>query len=377
MYTKPPYEYFSSTYREARERFLAACETQRAAVETLRHPLDGPDGESLHLDAARVGPTDAEALLVIVSGTHGPEGFCGSACQLRWLHENTLPSSGPTAVLLVHAHNPYGFAWGVRHTHERVDLNRNFVDHDAPPENGLAGEFFDELGDVSGMDVTEYIDRFLALRADYEEKFGKRETAGWLGYGQYRHEQGLHFGGYRPTWSSNALHDVLRRHGADAREVILIDIHTGLGRYGYGELLSLDSATSGSFARSRSIFGGTVHSMPDGRSAASYSVGNVSGAVAGILPAATVTAHALEFGTFEGPELAGLRLRYQHCLAAGAIESDDAAALRDEYRALFYPERPDWMELVLNRSAMVIRQAQDWLAEAAGASRPGLGGMYV
>jgi len=377
MHTKPPYEYFSSTYREARERFLAACERQRATVETLRHPLGGPDGEPLHMDVARVGPADAEALLVIVSGTHGPEGFCGSACQLRWLQEEALPSSGRVALLFVHGHNPYGFAWGVRHTHERVDLNRNFVDHNAPPENELAGEFFDELGDASQMDVGEYINRFLALRASYEKEFGQVETSKWLGYGQYRHEQGLHFGGIGPTWSRSALNDVLYRHGADVREVILIDIHTGLGRYGYGELLSLDSATSDAFVRSRSIFGGTVHSMPDGRSAASYSAGNVSGAIAAILPAATVTAHALEFGTFEGPELVHLRLRYQHCLAAGAIESDGAATLRHEYRALFYPERPDWMELVLTRSAMVIRQAQEWLAKRSRASSPGLGGMSV
>ncbi len=35
-----------------------------------------------------------------------------------------------TGALLIHALNPYGFAWTRRVTEDNVDLNRNFVDHD-------------------------------------------------------------------------------------------------------------------------------------------------------------------------------------------------------------------------------------------------------
>ena len=37
-----------------------------------------------------------------------------------------------TAVMLFHAHNPWGFAHKTRVTEENVDLNRNFVDFDKP-----------------------------------------------------------------------------------------------------------------------------------------------------------------------------------------------------------------------------------------------------
>ncbi|TGT53188.1 DUF2817 domain-containing protein, partial [Mesorhizobium sp. M2E.F.Ca.ET.166.01.1.1] len=97
----------------------------------------GPSGEALYTDAAYFGPADAKKLLVLVSGTHGPEGYIGSAAQLLFLrakfHER-LPSS--TAVLFVHALNCYGFAWDRRVTAEGVDLNRNFVDFSKPlPSN--------------------------------------------------------------------------------------------------------------------------------------------------------------------------------------------------------------------------------------------------
>lgn len=358
-----PETLFSPTYREARRRFLEGCERAGASMESLRHPAEGPDGLPVFMDCAFLGAERPERLLVLVSATHGPEGHCGSACQLQWLGAGA-PRPEAVSVLLIHGHNPHGFAWGIRHTHERVDLNRNFVDHAAVPSNALAAEFFDRLGDARDMAAAEYIQRFVTLRSDFEKRYGVSEVNVWLGFGQYRHEQGLHFGGFGPTWSREALTEALRRHGAAARHVVSIDFHTGLGRYGYGELLSLDPVDSDRFRRSREIFGGSVFSMPDGRSAASYSAGNLSGAVHDILPDADVTAHALEFGTFEGPELLELKLRYHHRLVRGELEFDAAAELRNSYRALFFPERLDWMEMVVSRSRMVVRQALDWLAMA-------------
>jgi beta-lactamase class A len=60
--------------------------------------------------------------VVLTSATHGIEGFCGSGCQIDWLLEG-----GPTrlpdgvAALIVHAVNPFGFAWLRRVTEENVD----------------------------------------------------------------------------------------------------------------------------------------------------------------------------------------------------------------------------------------------------------------
>ena len=41
------------------------------------HPLKGPDGEALATTLAEVGPPEAPRSLMVVSGTHGIEGYAG------------------------------------------------------------------------------------------------------------------------------------------------------------------------------------------------------------------------------------------------------------------------------------------------------------
>ena len=129
--------YYSRDYEEARQHFLDRAGAAGAALDARAHPLTGPKGEALSTDIAWLGPSDAERVLVTISATHGVEGFCGSGAQVGWL-ESGLYREQPagTAHLMIHAINPHGFAWLRRVTEDNVDLNRNFVDHDATyPEN--------------------------------------------------------------------------------------------------------------------------------------------------------------------------------------------------------------------------------------------------
>ena len=72
--------------------------------------------------------------MVIISETHGVEGFCGSGCQVGFLVERVYEGLPKTVgVALVHALNPYGFAWLRRVNEDNVDLNRNFRDFTEPP----------------------------------------------------------------------------------------------------------------------------------------------------------------------------------------------------------------------------------------------------
>lgn len=92
-------------YRVQRERFLAAVERKGAAITSYRHPLPGPQGEALYTDVARLGPASASRLMLVVSGTHGVEGYYGSDCQIAWLNSlDKIPAD--TALLLVHLLNP-------------------------------------------------------------------------------------------------------------------------------------------------------------------------------------------------------------------------------------------------------------------------------
>ena len=72
---------------------------------------------------------DPEKVMLHISGTHGPEGFAGSAIQaaiLDQLAAKPLSKDDPT-VVFVHALNPYGFANNRRVNEDNVDLNRNYL----------------------------------------------------------------------------------------------------------------------------------------------------------------------------------------------------------------------------------------------------------
>jgi threonine synthase len=120
-----PASHFQPSYAVSRERFLAGAHAlaSRHDVTIDSRAIDpkGPAGETLALDFAIFGARRPAHALVLSSGTHGVEGYVGSAIQQHVLAE-VLPrlALGPdTAVILQHANNPYGFAWGRRG--ERVE----------------------------------------------------------------------------------------------------------------------------------------------------------------------------------------------------------------------------------------------------------------
>ena len=124
-----PLAAFSPDYATARARFRAAAEAKGWVLQALPIAAEGPRGIELTIDVARLGPENPRRVVVVSSGTHGVEGYFGSAVQLALLEgawaDVDLPDD--TGLLLVHAVNPYGFAWNRRVNEDNVDLNRNFL----------------------------------------------------------------------------------------------------------------------------------------------------------------------------------------------------------------------------------------------------------
>ena len=87
--------WFAHDYRTARGLFLKAAEQNGLSVQSIVHPLRGPEGDELATDAVRIGPHDADKLVVLTSGMHGVELYCGSMCQAALIAEliATLPAS--------------------------------------------------------------------------------------------------------------------------------------------------------------------------------------------------------------------------------------------------------------------------------------------
>ena len=104
---------FSENYTNAREKFLGAARAAGAVIDSYPHSERGPEDGILAADTAWLGESKALRVMVTISGTHGVEGFFGSATQIEWLRRAKAapPLPKDTAVLHVHAINPYGFAW--------------------------------------------------------------------------------------------------------------------------------------------------------------------------------------------------------------------------------------------------------------------------
>jgi hypothetical protein len=288
--------FYHDSYAAHRDQFLDECASARGLNEWIAHPLAGPEGEPLTVDIARFGPTDASRLLMVISGTHGIEGFCGSAIQASVLKarvDRTLPPG--VALVLVHALNPYGFAWRRRTDAENIDLNRNFRNFDEPaPANAAYEEVHAALvpADWSGP-ARGAADAWLQ---SYVKDRGMRTLQAAVFGGQYQHPDGLVYGGCRPAWSNNVWHQILATHAARAEFVAVLDIHSGLGEPGACELISGAPSGSREHRAARAWFGPSIV-FPGANSTAPAASGYMSNSLSRAIPNSVASLVVAEFGT--------------------------------------------------------------------------------
>ena len=337
-------------YAEARRRFLDAAAAAGASVTSSVHPdQQGPEGEDLAIDVAELGPADSRTALWVVSGTHGVEGYAGSAIQTHWLTE--LADGMPTGVrlVLVHGLNPYGFAWTRRTNEDNVDLNRNFIDWDQPPPtNPTYSELADLLVPDSWDDDTR--DATTAALLVEAERIGMAEIDQAISGGQYRHARGLFYGGERPVWSNRWLSDHAAGLAGKATRLGIIDLHTGLGPWGHGELIVSYGRTEAGYQRAEQWWG-DVKSMSDGESASARLSGDWLGQIEALLPGVEVTAAALEFGTVDEIQvLQALRGEaWLHDQPRSVVEGAVGDTVRAAVRAAFADDGPDWLPTLQSR----------------------------
>jgi len=348
---------FSADYAQARTKFCEEAAAAGGTLDRIVHPEKAPDGGDLSTDTAWFGPRNAERVLVTISATHGVEGFCGSGAQVDWLRRGeakSLPSG--VAVLLIHAINPYGFAWLRRVTEDNVDLNRNWIDFAAPlPANPGYVELADVIcpPDWSEAAQAQANKQIVAYMSEHGPMaFQQAATAG-----QYTHPAGLFFGGAGPTWSRRTQTDLLTRHLAQAGHVGIIDYHTGLGPWGYAEQIITDRMGTPAFDRASAWYGGIVTSPSSGTSTSADISGDGLGGAPLVIPQAEFTGMALEFGTQSLMQVL-LAVRADAWLHAyGDLASPQGAAVKAQIREAFYGDADDWKGMVAAQSLLACKQA--------------------
>lgn len=357
--------HFAQTYAEARDKFLAAAQACGARIFRHVHPSErGAQGEELSIDVAQWGDDAAPVMLLLSSGTHGVEGFCGSGCQVALLHDETFRSDVERAgvsVLMLHALNPYGFSHLRRANEDNADLNRNFVDFSSPlPANGDYAEIHALLLPAAWPPPQDGEAKLHARIAQNGLKAFQAAVTG----GQYAFADGMFYGGSGPSWSNACLRAILRGQASTRTRLGWIDLHTGLGPRGHGEKIYAGRDDAVEIARAKAWWGPEVTSFFDGSSTSARVSGVICGAAYGECPRTELTAMALEYGTYP-LEHTLQALRAEHWLHN---HPDAPASQRDEIkRALrdtFHIEADDWKAMVYEQAKAACLQAIAALAPA-------------
>jgi hypothetical protein len=360
---------FSDSYEQAREKFIDNVNRAGLSLGSHLHPELGHAGETLAMDVARFGRPDAQRLLIVSSGCHGVEGYCGSAIQIaalqnaQWLDE---AAQAGVAVLFIHAINPYGFSHTRRVTQENVDLNRNFQNFAAPLPDSSAYEEVHPLLLPTHWPPDATCE---AALEDFIVTRGIKALQAAVTGGQYTVPDGLFYGGTAPTWSNTTLRTVLRQHGSEAMHLAWIDMHTGLGPCGHGERgfagKAGDMATR---ERANQWWGGNgttpLMILDDGSSVSAPLTGLMWGAVYDECPQAQITSMAIEFGT--QPLLQVLQaLRAEQWLQTHPLAPrTQAAQIKRDLRDAFYVDTDDWKHRILTQGMQALNQAIEGLTQS-------------
>jgi len=355
--------YFSSSYFDARKKFLDEAKNSGAIINHWKNPQSGPEGQAIFTDVAYIGEPNANNYVVVISGTHGVEGFAGSAIQtdlLRHGVDGDLPPS--TAILFIHALNPYGFSHLRRFNEDNVDLNRNFVDDDTrellinPGYSNLASAI--SPPDYGLITRLKSAVRLLWYRARHGREGLKRAIT----QGQFTHPEGLFYGGKKAVWSNRVLNEIIQMYLAGATRVVVIDVHTGLGNFAAAEMITNEPPDSPVHKRAVHIWGEMVTSTYDGTSVSEHLKGTLKLAMPKMIPSAEVTALSLEFGTVS-PQTVFLALREENCFFHNQSgEHQTSIEVKQKLLNAFYPQSIHWRRRVWQQGREIFSQALDWIA---------------
>ena len=340
-------------YTSQRARFLAAVQRQHGRLTAYPHPLRGPQGEELFIDVALIGNVNAAKMMLVISGTHGVEGYYGSDCQIAWLDRFALTAlPADTAIVMIHQLNPWGAAHLRRVNEDNIDLNRNFIDFtQAAPANPAYAAWHDFYhGDRASADrrlaETLSSDGWLAIKRVVEA-------------GQYVAADGFFYGGQQPSWSHRTLHSIIDQHLSQANTILSFDLHTGAGAWGHPMLLSIAEQQVAAHHWGKEIYGEWLTLLFTGAGRDSETgvtataTGYVSQYLLTSLPDTQILPLVVECGTYAGEEM-HRRVRDDHWLhLQGDPTSPAGVAVKHALVEGFWPADRDWRDLVAFRTEQI------------------------
>ncbi len=301
-------QHFASDSRTARVRFLSACDSVGLHVVSYRRP-QAKEGAPVLVDVARLGSPDSERLVVLCPGARLADALCASGIEVTLLRE-AITETAPrrVALLLVHATDPSALAAPKRSTTE-LPRNRRWQD----TVLAAAETRFAEYARTRGLDTSAV--------------GNGRASASPL------------------AWPLETIADISDRFLARARKLVVLDLQTGSGAYGEGEVISCHAPGTSGERRAVAIFDARVALDTE---SATLAAGPIARGLALRRHTAETTAVVLQFGAYSIKSVVDSLL---------SDPETDPARVGPDIGRLFYPESDDWRERVWDRALEVIRRA--------------------
>lgn len=345
---------FSNDYFEARKKFLEAATSVGARVKSIEHPEKAPNGEAIYMDIAELGPNDAEVGVLLQAGIHGPEAYCGSGIQIQLLRTpEILNLYEGRKLVLVHGHNPYGWAWCRRVDENNIDVNRNYVDFNKPH---AVNENYKTVRDLLMPD--DFDDAAEQAIYDWIEEHGQQKFATIAMVGQRIDETGLFYGGVKPNWTNQTFRREVLPLLSKQRKVMLIDLHTGLGEYADGIILHVYPKGSQKAKMLDDWYEGKVDGGMDvlDNDQVDYdNSGSVVASFAGFYPDKDTQAIVVEYGTGDLSKILIALVKDNWLHVKGDVNSAKGKAIKKELLHMLYPNTDEWKTGVWNHASWVLK----------------------
>lgn len=358
---------YSPDYFTARERFRHAARTAGCELESYPISAQGPGGEELSIDVALFGSSVSPRAVVVSSGLHGVEGFFGSAVQLAMLPQAVARTAHRVRLVLLHGVNPFGFAWLRRCNANNVDLNRNFLlpgepYSGAPPQYAQLDGLFNPRTPPARWRLQTVPLLWAIVRRGY------RTLVRTLPVGQYEFPQGLFYGGNGPAEEHIILAQHLDRWIGQASQIVHLDLHTGLGRWGQVALLVDDRGSSPGAGLLRRLFGGErllTTLGEDGRHApqAAYaSLGSWNRWCVHRFADRLYAFATVEVGTYSMLRVASALRAENRAWHHGGPRQEPYEWTRQRLRQVFAPANLRWRHAALSQTLRLAMHACAWAA---------------
>ena len=405
---------YSLEYEEARQKFRREAQQRNADLFRLPIVVDNDGGGELLTTDIAILKGNRPGFVIHSSGTHGIEGYAGSAIQLALLAEGVLPlsssssseeeeeSSRPT-IIFIHAINPYGMKHYRRFNENNVDLNRNaiirFEEFLQNRDPNIAGyEQFRHFMSPPRAPSAWYIMIgwwCTALPLLLQEGYTALKRV--LVAGQYHHPEGVFYGGTELQPSISKLLEFLQEklsHSSssssssdDDQTMIWIDVHSGLGKFGKDTLIFEE--TEKSVSKLRDLFPVAEHivtaDVSDKKAMSGYELtkGIVLNCFRKILLVHNMQSGSVtkddtlgnpfsfssssefvtqEFGTQPGI-LVGRALMLENAIHQHHHDDDDGRLLlgRQFIQSAFYPQSAKWRASIVQRGVAAMLQAIEYV----------------